>query len=1163
MNWEPINNGLFSSSDGLFLIGKILVDDENEDEMYVSGTFGIYKCDNRKATNPEDVTWYKVYPDNPGEFEFVRNMDFKPGDNNTIYAAGINVLRSENNGVLGSWSSIATELTNFDLTNTPTPNAFAGEEFFYLEIMNLAVGPDNKYIYVTVLKREELPPWNWGNDHAKCVYRFDVDNEWWELASSAPHYLIHPGKHEIAVVPNSNDLELYGGGVRLFYSDDSGDTWYSRYFDAHDDYHSIEFSPFDDNILYMCTDGGIWKRNISANQSYELNNGLGVATLYFFGSSEHDPYQIFSGMQDCGLNYFKNNIWSHHVTSDGFECVIDYADNDVIYGTSYAGGNGNIHRSTNDANNPSFTGGINYKGSPSYFGAPLIIHPNDHKIIYQGRRDLMKTDDGTTTTQYDWYPVSSFEALLNNVFPDEYWYQALYGLEQCMTDNNFIYASLINAHNDAIHQYNDCVLAKTENGGGTGLNDWEILTQDPPGERYFIRDLAVSPHDPNHVWIAYSSYEAPVKVMKSTNGGDTWDEFGEGLPDLPVNCIVYEFGSDDGLYVGTDVGVYYRDNSLSQWEPFMDNLPNVVVNWLEINYTANKIRAGTFGRGTWESPISCINNPETEIVVDYDQFWDRNVKLSSNLVIKPGITLTIRGMVNCMVDTKIIIEPGGKLIVDGGTLTNGCGNLWQGIEVWGSSDEHQFADVNGNYEQGYLELINGSVIENAFNAVTLWKPDVWNSTGGIVKAYNSVFKNNRRSVEFMSYQNFDPNTGNPRRNEGYFFECDFIVNDDYIATSDFAYHISMWEVDGVKFKGCDFINSQTLNPNYGYGIFTMDAGYQVTNSCLVATKPCPDTEIIPSTFTGFYAGIKSMGSNSIRPVYVNEGLFNENGYGIKLDASEFATIINNEIYVDDNLTDDIDCGFPFGVGVDLFNCNFYAVEDNEFFESTTISGNSVGTLVNYEKDLWLDPGTFLNEIYNNEYDGLTIGNEALGYNKSRMAFDVGLEYLCNENQNNTYDFYIKDHGIKPLQGKLSEAAGNTFSQNGNNEFSDFNNQAEWPIYYFYDANESTEIPIYYSEKVNPSAAQGINDCFSNYGGGDNNQTNGLGLTSAAKNTYEQQYSTNLTDYNGTYALYESLIDGGDTEGVVIDVETSWPDEMLELRDDLLERSPHLSKEVLY
>jgi hypothetical protein len=117
--------------------------------------------------------------------------------------------------------------------------------------------------------------------------------------------------------------------------------------------------------------------------------------------------------------------------------------------------------------------------------------------------------------------------------------------------------------------------------------------------------------------------------------------------------------------------------------------------------------------------------------------------------------------------------------------------------------------------------------------------------------------------------------------------------------------------------------------------------------------------------------------------------------------------------------------------------------------------------------------------------------------------------------------------------------------------------------YFYNESDTNEIPIDYSEKVFPNIAQSSNSCISHYGGGNNFQTNGLGLTNAQKITYEQQYSDNLTSYNGTLALYEALKDGGYTETVVIDIETAWPDEMWELRADLLAKSPHLSKEVLY
>ena len=88
-------------------------------------------------------------------------------------------------------------------------------------------------------------------------------------------------------------------------------------------------------------------------------------------------------------------------------------------------------------------------------------------------------------------------------------------------------------------------------------------------------------------------------------------------------------GSNDGVYVGTDVGVYYHNNSMSGWEPFMSGLPNVIVNWLEINYTANKIRAATYGRGMWESDLAC---PTTNDVIESTTYsTDAFIEAGNNL----------------------------------------------------------------------------------------------------------------------------------------------------------------------------------------------------------------------------------------------------------------------------------------------------------------------------------------------------------------------------------------------------------------------------------------------------------------------------------------------------------------------------------------------------
>ena len=68
--------------------------------------------------------------------------------------------------------------------------------------------------------------------------------------------------------------------------------------------------------------------------------------------------------------------------------------------------------------------------------------------------------------------------------------------------------------------------------------------------------------------------------------------------------MVYQNASNDGLYVGTDVGVYFRDKAAASWQPFFTGLPNVDVEELEIAYGIGKIRAATNGRGLWESDLA-------------------------------------------------------------------------------------------------------------------------------------------------------------------------------------------------------------------------------------------------------------------------------------------------------------------------------------------------------------------------------------------------------------------------------------------------------------------------------------------------------------------------------------------------------------------------------
>lgn len=149
---------------------------------------------------------------------------------------------------------------------------------------------------------------------------------------------------------------------------------------------------------------------------------------------------------------------------------------------------------------------------------------------------------------------------------------------------------------------------------------------------------------------------------------------------------------------------------------------------------------------------------EVPLEILTNQSWDFDIKLYQDLIISQGAHLTISCNLVMHPDAKIIIKPGGLLTIDGGSIKTDINEKspWQGIEVWGNTNASQYALPGQPCPQGKLVLQNGATIENALNAVALWKPGDYSKSGGIIVATDAVFKNNKRSVEFISYQNFNP-----------------------------------------------------------------------------------------------------------------------------------------------------------------------------------------------------------------------------------------------------------------------------------------------------------------------------------------------------------------------------------------------------------------------
>jgi len=146
-------------------------------------------------------------------------------------------------------------------------------------------------------------------------------------------------------------------------------------------------------------------------------------------------------------------------------------------------------------------------------------------------------------------------------------------------------------------------------------------------------------------------------------------------------------------------------------------------------------------------------------VVSQNETWDFRRKIYQDIVVKSGVTLTVLCSLEMVSQSKIIIEPGGKLIINGGILTSACEDeMWQGIEVRGYY-------INGSMVHGVVELKGGTIIKNAKIGI-----DSWNGT---IRADNAQFINNQQAVNFWVYSN--TNNGNSFNNCQFFIDstCNF------------------------------------------------------------------------------------------------------------------------------------------------------------------------------------------------------------------------------------------------------------------------------------------------------------------------------------------------------------------------------------------------------
>ncbi len=544
----------FALSQGL-TVNRVLIRPDRPDTLLAATDQGIYR------TEDGGDTWKSVLSS-----VNIKDMEFRIGDPDKVlastYGTQARVFKSNDGGKSFVESSSGL--------NKPESRRIA-----------LAVTPANPQVVYALVAQP--------SGAFQGLYLSTNFGDSWNLVTSGATInlmVTHPsgqgtggqGWYDLSLaVSRTTATTVYVGGINLWKTSNTGSSWELLSFGypewgisnepyVHVDHHALEWHPIT-GVLYNGNDGGIYRTYDQGESWQDISHGLQILQIYRIGNALTEPGLVITGSQDNGTYSNISNDWSEVLGGDGMECIIDYTNPQVLFASSQFG---NMAKS--------FNGGITWyrvKPDDAPDGAwitPYIMHPADPDILYAGYDEVYKTVNGGLT----WTRVSN---ILN------------------LSTDRILSLAISPSHPEVVYAANRTTVWRTRDGGDT----WEPANGGLPTG--FISYLAVSQYDPNTAWLTFSNYAKDQRVYMTEDGGQNWVNYSGGLPNVPVNCVVYENNSNQAVYIGTDIGVFYRNRSMTEWLPFNDNLPNVMVNELEIHYPSGKLRAGTYGRGLWESDL--------------------------------------------------------------------------------------------------------------------------------------------------------------------------------------------------------------------------------------------------------------------------------------------------------------------------------------------------------------------------------------------------------------------------------------------------------------------------------------------------------------------------------------------------------------------------------
>jgi hypothetical protein len=518
---------------------KVLIHPWDPNIVYVAGNAGLHK------TTDGGATWTNLRTDH------VSDALMDPTDANRLF------IGVWNSGVYRSTDGGAT----WTLLSNGIPTGYAADWIKLAEGRNGTGGTN--FLLAKM-----------GTDSGSIYRSTDGGTTWTLLASSVQPATYNEWTNAVAVDPNNHN-RILAAGVGL--SRSTNGSSFSSVGGTHSDHHSIVYSPEDSDVIYMATDGGMykstnggagWAPGGGSAESYHL-----VATqLYSIGVSQAGAFRVGGATQDQGIIQTTGSAdWvDTGAGNEGGFFIVDPNDSQNVYVTPWST---NLRRSTNGGS--SWTTIVN--GLAGTTPSDLAVRPGDSSrlLCVGGSQIFRSTDQGN-----NWSSVATL---------------AGGGTRVAFSDANpsICYATTSNGR-----------VYRSSNSGASGWSEPYAASARPPVG--VIAALAISFTDANRLYIGYGGFGV-AHVWRSTDGGAHWtNASGTGvatLPDIPVNALVVHHLNSDVVYAATDIGLFRTQDGGLTWHTFNDGAPRGFFSGLVLRRSSRMLYASTMGRGVYKRRV--------------------------------------------------------------------------------------------------------------------------------------------------------------------------------------------------------------------------------------------------------------------------------------------------------------------------------------------------------------------------------------------------------------------------------------------------------------------------------------------------------------------------------------------------------------------------------